>query len=59
MMHWSDLKETQRVEIHVPSLSFAPGKRNSMEKFMYRQNVQLTRIFRSKDPNVKVLYILP
>jgi len=34
MMHWADLKETQRVEIHIPSLSYASGKRNTMEKFM-------------------------
>lgn len=53
--HWSDIKESQRVEIHIPSLSYDPTKRNSMEKFMYRQNIQLTRIFRCKDPNVKIL----
>jgi len=34
MMHWADLKETQWVEIHIPSLSYASGKRNTMEKFM-------------------------
>lgn len=31
----------------------------SMEKFLQRENAQISRIFSLKDPNVEVIYICP
>ena len=30
-----------------------------MEKFLQRENAQITRIFSMKDPNVDVIYVSP
>ena len=56
---WSAIKNRKRVEIHINSLSIDEMKRISMEKFLQRENAQLSRIFAAKDPNIEVIYISP
>jgi hypothetical protein len=47
------------VEVHINSLSIEELKRISMEKFLQRENAQLSRIFALRDPNVDIIYISP
>jgi len=56
---WPAIKKRKRVEIHVNSLSIEESKRISMEKFLQRENAQLSRIFASKDPDVDIIYVSP
>ena len=56
---WPAIKQRKRVEIHINSLSIDEIKRISMEKFLQRENSQISRIFSVKDPNVDVIYISP
>lgn len=56
---WPDIKQKKRVEIHVNSISIAEIKRMSMEKFLQRENAQISRIFSVKDPLVEVIYVSP
>ena len=53
------IKKKQRVEIHINSISVGEMKRMTMEKFLQRENAQITRIFSMKDPNVDVIYVSP
>lgn len=56
---WPAIKTRRRVEVHVNSLSIEEMKRISMEKFLLRENSQLSRIFAIKDLNVEVIYVTP
>jgi hypothetical protein len=56
---WPAIKKRKRVEIHVNSLSIEEVKRMSMDKFLQRENAQISRIFASKDPDVDVIYVSP
>lgn len=56
---WPAIKKRRRVEIHINSLSIDEIKRVSMEKFLQRENSQISRIFSVKDPNVDVIYVSP
>ena len=56
---WPAIKKRKRVEIHVNSLSIEELKRISMDKFLQRENAQISRIFASKDPNIDVIYVSP
>jgi hypothetical protein len=56
---WQIIKEQRRIEVHVNSLSIDEIKRMSMQKFMQRENAQISRIFAANDPNVDVIYISP
>lgn len=56
---WSDIKKKRRVEIHINSISVGEMKRISMEKFLQRENSQISRIFAVKDPLVEVIYVTP
>lgn len=56
---WSDIKQKRRVEIHINSISVNEMKRISMEKFLQRENAQISRIFSVKDPLVDVIYVSP
>lgn len=57
--NWTFLKLQARVEVHVNNLSYEEMKRLTMEKFLQRQNAQITRIFSLKDPLVSVIYVAP
>jgi len=56
---WKDIKKRKRVEVHVNSISLDELKRISMEKFLQRENAQISRIFNLKDPLVEVIYVTP
>lgn len=57
---WSVIKQRKRVEVHINSLSIDEMKRMSMEKFLQRENTQISRIFAAgKDPNVEIIYVCP
>jgi hypothetical protein len=56
---WQDIKRKKRIEIHVNSISVSEMKRMSMEKFLQRENSQISRIFAVKDPLVEVIYVSP
>jgi len=56
---WPAIKTRRRVEVHINSLSIEELKRISMEKFLQRENAQLSRIFSLRDPNVDIIYISP
>lgn len=57
---WKSIKKKRRVEIHINSMSIDELKRISMEKFLQRENAQISRIFSAgKDPNVDVIYVCP
>lgn len=56
---WPAIKTRRRVEVHINSLSIEELKRISMEKFLQRENAQLSRIFALRDPNVDIIYISP
>ncbi|KAL4463088.1 hypothetical protein ABPG74_007089 [Tetrahymena malaccensis] len=59
MQDWPVLKLKSRVEIHINTFSYDELKRLSMEKVSQRQNMQITRIFALKDPNLELIYISP
>ena len=56
---WEDIKKKKRIEIHINSISVSEMKRISMEKFLQRENAQISRIFQIKDPLVDILYVSP
>ena len=56
---WPDIQQRRRVEVHINSISISELQRISMEKFLQRENAQLSRIFALKDPNVDVVYVSP
>lgn len=56
---WPAIKNRKRVEVHINSLSIDEIKRISMEKFLQRENAQISRIFAAKDPNIEVIYVSP
>ena len=51
------IKNKKRLEIHISSLSIDELRRLTMDKFLVRQNIQLSRIFSIQDPNIDILYI--
>ena len=56
---WGEIKVQRRIEIHINSYSIEEQKRLSMDKFLQRENTQISRIFAVKDPLVDVIYISP
>ena len=57
---WKSIKKRKRVEVHINSMSIDELKRISMEKFLQRENAQISRIFGAgKDPNVDIIYVCP
>lgn len=56
---WPEIRKKKRIEIHCNSISIGDAKRLSMEKFMQRENLQISRLFLLRDPNVNIIYISP
>lgn len=57
---WSQIRQRKRIEIHINSMSIEEMKRISMEKFLQRENAQISRIFAAgRDPNVDIIYVCP
>lgn len=57
--HWPEIKNKRRIEIHINSITVDELKRVSMEKFLQRENAQISRIFALKDPNIEIIYVSP
>ncbi len=53
------MKFKRKLEIHINTFSYDELKRLTMEKVSQRQNSQITRLFRLKDPLVEIVYISP
>lgn len=56
---WPMIRSKRRIEIHCNSISIGDAKRLSIEKFMQRENLQISRLFLLRDPNVNIIYISP
>jgi len=56
---WPQNKYRKRVEIHIQSITCDELQRLSMEKFLQRQNAQISRLFALKDPLVDIIFIAP
>lgn len=54
---WSMIKDQKRLEIHINSLGFDKFKRKTTNNFVNKQNLQLSRIFRLRDPNLEQVII--
>ena len=54
---WPSIKNSKRVEIHISSLSIDELRRLTMDKFLVRQNLQLSRIFSIQDPNIEIVFV--
>lgn len=48
-------KSQPRIEIHIPSLSKSEYQRNTIDMYKFKQSIQLSRLFRCKDPNIKII----
>ena len=57
--NWDYIKKNQRVEIHINSLAYNQYQRLTMENFKQRENLQMSRIFALKDPNLEIIYVAP
>ncbi len=55
---WDVLQTKKRFEVHVPSLSCEELVRLSMRHSEQRSNVQLTRLFRLRDPLISIVFVL-
>jgi hypothetical protein len=56
---WPEIKQKKRIEVHINSITVEEMKRISMEKFLQRENAQISRIFALKDPNIEIIYVSP
>ncbi|KRX06754.1 Protein kinase-like domain [Pseudocohnilembus persalinus] len=56
---WGIIQNKQRIEVHINSFSFDEIKRITMQKQMQRENLQISRIFRLRDPLLTIIYICP
>jgi hypothetical protein len=57
--NWEKIKKSPRIEIHINSLSFNFYKNCTIEKFLEKQNNQLSRLVNLQDPNLEIIYISP
>ena len=57
--NWKNLKSSPRTEIHINSISLHSTKISTIEKFVERENNQLSRFISLADPNVELIYITP
>lgn len=56
---WPYLKHLQRTEIHINSFGLEEFQRKTIYKLKQKENSQLGRIFRVRDPNVRIILIVP
>ena len=54
---WNKIKKGKRLEVHISSFSADELRRLTMDKFLVRQNLQLSRIFAIQDPNVEIVLV--
>ncbi|KAK3248759.1 hypothetical protein CYMTET_41786 [Cymbomonas tetramitiformis] len=56
---WDEIQESERVLIHLPSISAATDLRLNTSHFQVRQNSQMSRLCDLADPNVDIVYVSP
>lgn len=54
---WPNIKQSKRLEIHLPSLSYDENLRVTMDRFSVRQNLQIARLFNLQDANLSIIYL--
>ena len=52
-------KNIQKVEIHINSLTYESAINCTIDKYMLKESLQLNRLIRLKDKNLKIIFILP
>ena len=52
-------KNKQKIEIHINSLSYDSSINCTIDKYMLKESLQLNRLIKLKDKNLKIIYILP
>lgn len=57
--NWQEIKHSKRVEIHINSLSYDSDVNCTISKYTERQNNQMSRLIRLRDPNIEIIYISP
>ncbi|EGR31565.1 IQ calmodulin-binding motif family protein, putative [Ichthyophthirius multifiliis] len=57
--NFKQIFSNKRIEIHLNSLSISQFQKMTMENYKQKQNLQISRIFAIKDPNVEIIYISP
>ena len=57
---YSDIIKSQRIEIHINSLSYK-GKYNNCltDKYPMKEALQLSRLIKLSEPNLEIIYIIP
>ncbi|CAD8110896.1 unnamed protein product [Paramecium sonneborni] len=55
--NWNQYKLYQRIEIHLSSLCYSEYQRLTMDKFIQKENAQISRIFRAINPQVEIIYV--
>jgi hypothetical protein len=54
-LNWEKIKNSDKVEIHINSISRDDMKRVTMEKFAVKQNLQITRLFEVRNVTTTVI----
>ena len=52
-------KNKQTIEIHINSLSYDSSTNCTIDKYILKESLQLNRLIRLKNKNIKIIYILP
>jgi hypothetical protein len=56
-VQWSQLKNEKRLEIHINSLGYDKFKRTTTNNYREKQNLQMSRMFRLRDPNLEIVIV--
>lgn len=56
---WSIIKQSKRIEIHIPSYSIDHWNRLNIPHLSNHENNQLSRLLRLKDDNLRIIYVSP
>ena len=52
-------KNIQKIEIHINSLTYESSINCTIDKYILKESLQLNRLIRLKDKNLKLIFILP
>ena len=52
-------KDIQKIEIHINSLTYESNINCTIDKYILKESLQLNRLIRLKDKNLKIIFILP
>ena len=55
--NWSTMKNEKRLEIHINSLGYDNFKRATTNNYREKQNLQISRMFRLRDPNLEIVIV--